>query len=665
MGGRQNLQKNSLELKIVFNSHIIFGSCPTSESVGESPMLKANLQIFSYFWRQLHPVLDTSFRKAIEQLKKAIAFPGLMIEITINRRRALKCLEEGFRLLKGKLYSRATLEFRTAISLSEAVSLKRMLAKFGEFESDNDSDPALAIGMAILSKQTQDFRLANKLGNLARKTGDYQQAGHLYRMALRIDRSYELARLNLAASLGRVELYDDEIQEAISRHVPEEGFVLPPYENSPEIVDDITNAMCHRKTVYKAEKIKQLKEDRKKAEEAIESYEVLKLGVAIKKTEEMPVEPTYEEIRDELQKLANPQDADGYHPEENKRRLGNLFNLGLFAFRNNDTVLSADCFIRLRQENVGIELLDLMETLLLQVEGKTAEAIDRFFLLLREDRFNRYLTINLGLTLRQSGNWLNGTRYLIAAADLLDRSEGIFGTEEMLNLATDRERIGSYKKALKFLKVVTDEKNLRDAWLQTGRILLRMQKQTEAITAYQNALKQEPDCEAAKNKLKQIHDWFVKKSLEAEAAHRNGQAAALCEKALNALRLPKTIERAILLYQKLKKDGKVQKLIRERDELIQREREKAEEEQRQAYIERSRLMLNRKAYRMAADNLEKAFRMKVDKSVYASLVKIYRGLGMGQNVNSLMLRWEKMKQIEYKLQESRKLSEDKSLDMLQ
>ena len=47
------------------------------------------------------------------------------------------------------------------------------------------------------------------VGNCARRQKNYKQANNLYRHALKINPKYQVAFYNLAASMGKVEKYDE------------------------------------------------------------------------------------------------------------------------------------------------------------------------------------------------------------------------------------------------------------------------------------------------------------------------------------------------------------------------------------------------------------------------------------------------------------------------
>lgn len=607
--------------------------------------------------RLLKPLIKEAWDKLLDQSLGILQWPKRLMEMIKNRRLAVKKIEEGFRLMNGKLYTRAMLEFQSALKLCQSVTLKSLENKFIEFKASGELQAALSVGIVVLLAKDRDYKLANKLGNITRKLDNHKQANNLYKKALRINRDYDYAMYNLAASMGNVKKYDQEIKQIISKYVVSEDFVTPAYKNNPRIVDEITNDLTNQKIERKAEEIKQLEKEKKEKEKALESYTVLKIGVAIKKMKATSTEPTYEEIRAEMQKLTEWDVSHQHTQEEREKRHGAIFNLGIFAFKNGEMDLSIKCFENLKNENSSIELLDMVDILILHEQGQTPLAVKRLFDLLRDDLHNRYYNINMGLIYRKSGNVLNSLRYLAVGADLLEKSEGLYPISEMMDLAIEREQRRSFKKALNILNTVTSEQYIEVAWLAKGRILQKMQKPSEAVIAYKTILEADSTCDVPKIKLAEIHDEFVEKAEEAYINNRIGQAAALYEKALNAQRHTQTIEKMIDLYRQLNKRGKVHELINERNRLIKEEKERADELLRQSYIKQGKLFIRRKAYRMAIKELERAFRMKLDKSVFSMLVDLYEGLKLKGDLKNLVVQWEKMNRIEENFQLEKKIME--------
>jgi len=589
---------------------------------------------------------DTRFRQLVMTLKrvgvKIMHWPRLVMEILKNRRLDIKKIETGLQLLKGKLFSRAMLEFQEAISLSFHVAVKRLEFHFTTFEAGNEYESALSVGVVLLIIKNEDKVLANRLGNLARKTGNNQQANNLYKKALRIDPEFKLAFDNLAASLGNVDKFDEEISQLLNRFIVSEHFVVPFYRDDPELEAHIIADLTQRKEAWKADTINQLERERVEKEAAFESYAVLKIGVQIKKVIEMPVDPTYEEVLAVFQKAVEDCRSATPSAQTQHDRQKSLFNLGLYAFQHADIDRAEKCFQELAAEEAKLEYLEMMNALVWFERKENERSIELFFDLLGQDRFNRYYHLNLGRIYRKLGNELRGQQYLVMGAALLEKSEGLYRIVDMMQLADEQSAAGLLKKALSLYQTVLSEQNLPEAWIKCGRLLLKMKNPTAATDAFLRLLELEPNNETAQHQLRQIHDRFVKAGEDALVQNSVGKAAVLVEKAVKAEKKKNTLEKAIHCYKILKKTGKVDELVKERYDLIQKEKEAVQESQRQTYIRQSNIFMQRKAYRLAAEKLEKAFLLKIDKPVFIRLEMLYQNLDEPAKLQHLHQRWEKM-----------------------
>ena len=555
-----------------------------------------------------------------------------------NRREAKKKVANGLKLLEANLFKRASYEFQTAMELSKRVALELLEDEFRDYDMGSSPESALAIGLVILKERPEDYPLANKLGNYARTMGDFKQANNLYRMALRIKRDYMQAFYNLAASFGKVDKYDMAVKACIDKYIKSAAFITPEYQNDPQIVENIETEIVEKKTAEKDEILKKLDEERKVKQKANEVYEVQRLRNEIDKAKKIPTDFSYEEVRDRLQQLIEETRAKQSHPEDQAVYHGHIFNLGLYAFYNKDAELAQKCFGELKEYNGKNEYLDLMLALTLDLKGQTQEAIEQIFNLLKEDPYNRYYNVNLGLLYRKVKNRLSMFRYLAVGAALLEKSDGLFRVTDIMARAAEKKEQGAYNKAIILYQIVASEQDNKEPWLRIGEIYLEMEKRTEAI-----------------KKLREIHDHFFASAEEIFQNRRFSQAAAIFERALTAVRLPETVERAASVYRQLKKEDKVEELMAEHDDMVEQERERAREAQRQEFISKGRLFLEKKAYVKAIENLEKAFRMQLDKNVFTLLVKLYQGLGRKRDLEDLMDRWEKMRRYEEEKQRKEKL----------
>jgi len=579
------------------------------------------------------------------------------IEKIINARKARKAVAKGLMLAKAKLYKRAAVEFQNAMVLNEDVAEKMLDEEFTGMDLQSDAEALLSIGLVLLQKRQDDYALSNTLGNYARKMGDYKQANDLYRKALRIKKSYAKAFYNLAASMGKVDKYDFDVKQAIEKYIKSDTFIIPEYQNNAEVITLITQELRDKKKAEKEARIKKLLEEKEKAEAAKDKYEGKRIAAAIEILEKQPIEPGYDEICTGLQAIIDKSMMNQSTPEEVLVHHGNLFNLGLYAYCENDPDKALECFQDLKSKKCRIEHVDMMIALVTHLKFNEKEAIRLMFDLLAKDRFNRYLNVNLGLLYKKAGNRLQAAKYLAIGASLLERSEGLYRIPDMIRRAEEKYAEGKLAKALILFHIVATETDSIAAWLRIGSIYREMEKPSEAVKAYQEILRFAPDSEAAKEKLLELHDMYCERAEEVFQNRRFSQAAALYERALGATRLPKTIERAAAVYRQLNKNDRADELTEELDQLNEQEREAEREKLRQEYIAKGEMYLKRKAYEMAIASFEKAFRMKVDKEVFLALAQIYQGMKRTQDLSSLTHRWAKMNRYEEELKRKQKEKE--------
>ncbi len=72
---------------------------------------------------------------------------------------------------------------------------------------------------------------------------------------------------------------------------------------------------------------------------------------------------------------------------------------------------------------------------------------------------------------------------------------------------------------------------------------------------------------------------------------------------------------------------------------------------RQDYINRGKIFVKQHQFDKAIQNLEQAFRMKIDKDVFMYLAHIYKRLSKTKSLANLMQRWEAMLDMEEKVKQ--------------
>ena len=288
-------------------------------------------------------------------------------------------LEEGLTKISHRLYNQGMINFNNAIALNSEMVGEMLAKSFNQFYSRADWDSGLSIGSVLLQIRNNDAELTNKVGNCARRTGDYKQANNLYRIALRINKKYREAFYNLAASMGKVQKYDLDVKHVITKYISFTQFILPDYAESSNYIDNIKQEII--------DSWKEQPEDEEQLEE--------------RKSEE----PTYDEIIVHIdqkilqlsKKLASRIALIAYHNA--------MYNQALYALSNQDDQLAMSRLNELKSVSSKFEYYEMLRALSHAIAEDYSKATDSLIQLLGKDRHNRFYNVNLGLIYQKSGNY--------------------------------------------------------------------------------------------------------------------------------------------------------------------------------------------------------------------------------------------------------------------
>ena len=286
--------------------------------------------------------------------------------------KAMDLLEHGKKLLKSKLYKRAMIEFNKAFQEAPEFVTENLGSLFKQYRTVANYEACLSIGLILLKTNPDDYKLATVLGNCARKQQSYMQANNLYRHALKLKKDYKMAFFNLAASMARVEKYDNKITATLQPFATLKDYVLPHFMGDADmfekIVKELTDVLAER--ALKQVLALQSQLETKSANN--ELLEVHRLQREIQEIEVRPTSPTFEDVKEFVNaKLLELKDATEYEPR--KEYISHLFNMGLFALKNGYPLYALECFFSIQDDpNYHIEYLDMLIIL-----GKHATKIPR------------------------------------------------------------------------------------------------------------------------------------------------------------------------------------------------------------------------------------------------------------------------------------------------
>jgi len=526
-----------------------------------------------------------------------------------------KLLEDGLNQVSHRLYNQGMINFNSAVALNKDLVGTILEENFNKFYSTGEWDSTLSIGSVILQIKQDNYKLANRVGNCARRTGDFKQANNLYRISLRSNRNYKEAFYNLAASMGKVNKYDLDVKYVIDKFINFTDFIFPDFMDSPDYITKIE-------------------------EEILQEY------TSIEKSDEIDNEdkyvPSYDEVVVRLdQKIDELSSAKKTKKNVYKHQVA-IYNECIYALLNHDNDLAASRFSQITTIGSKFEYYGMLKALLQARQGKLTKAADITIQLLGKDRHNRFLNVNLGLIYKKAGNKLLTTKYLAIGASLLEKSEGIYKLSEVFKLAVEYFNTNQTHKSLALFKIIISEEDNLEAWRYIGDICFKLRNIQSAIRAYRKIVSINPHSKIGHSKLKEMHDFFYEKGLINTVEKKIKIAANYFRKALNVVETPKAFEKAIELYMKMKDSEQVQSLQKRYDAIKQKEKDIVLEQLRQDLKKRAMLNLKTKKFQLAIDCYEKAFEMAIDKDVFMCLAFIYKKMQKQDELEDLMIRWEKM-----------------------
>lgn len=540
-------------------------------------------------------------------------------------------IAEGLNHLTQKFYNGAMIEFEKAMELNPEEVYPRLVDELSNAASSGDLQSALAIGLNLIKENNEDFELANKLGNYARELGDYKQANGLYKSALKVNKSYEMAFYNLAASQAKVDIFDEAIKSALEQFDGVEGFILPDYVSDEKLVEKYTELAAENKKEEYSEKIQDLTIQREEKIEEGNAVEAKGFDLQIKKLNESMETVLPEDIIKEFKREIE---------EDSERAKIHKYNLAIYALHSRKTDQAIEV---LNDLNIAeFDTIELLKAVAMEQRGHREDAIRKLVQLLGQNEFNRYNNVNLGLLYRKSKKRFLATKYLIKTAALLNKSNGIYSMHELIAEADESFSTGRYKKALNYYLIAASEVPTGDIWNNIGEIYVELKKYDEAVEAYRSMQKLNPKSKGADSKLREIHNYYLDRGEVLFEDRKFKPAVDYYHKALGVLRLPETIKRTADVYKQLNNSEREKELLEEWQMLVDKQKAKEQEVHRQKLIKQAKTFMAKKNYIKAIEIFEAVLRMKVDQKVFVQLAALYRGLKKTNELADLERRWEKM-----------------------
>jgi tetratricopeptide (TPR) repeat protein len=502
-------------------------------------------------------------------------------------------VKKGFALIDHKEFKQATIELSIAFEESFGEIKETLENKFNEFLSKDHHEGIRAVGLVVLKFRANDFNLYNTLGNSSRRLGDFKQANHFYKQALKANNAFLTAFHNLAASMANVDKYDSEVAETLNRFENDQDFFLPDYKN--ELIPD---------------------------EKASFEDTCLILRQAIKEN------------------WRNKSITEGKQILQS-----DIFNLGLYALSQKNPEIALENFEKLKNQDSGIKYLDMLVVLAKTLKDNNIKfATESLVGLLKEQSDDRFLTGNLGILYRKAGNSLLSVRYLLACSDLLDKFEGFFSGDALVKAARQKLEDKDYVGALKLYKIASQESPSLETWENLANLNFRENNIPGAIEAYNKVLALNPKSDQARQKLHLIYNQFKQKSEFLLKKKKFQQAIVIMERALLIERSPDFMDKAAKTYKILKDFDKAEVLLEESRGLREKQEKEEQEKVRESYLIKGKEYSKRKEFTLAIENLEEASKIRLDKDVFMYLAHIYKGLKRTRALQNLINRWNQKSQ---------------------
>jgi len=547
---------------------------------------------------------------------------------------------EGLTLLEGKFFNRAMIEFDKAMELDSDAVYPRIKQELQNAADSGQLEAALSLGMNLIKSNNSDFELANKLGNFARELKNYSQAESLYKLALKAKKNYMPAFYNLAASMARVDKYDDAVQSALEPFSALDDYVYPDFEGPSKLIEGMTKRLSEKQAAERTEKLQELTLAKEQKETQGYAVEAADLDLEIRKIKELPKGAQPIDLIDEFERLIEEM------PDKAK---DHSYNIAIYALMNDILGEAEEALSRISVSD--FEYVDLLKCLLAAKQGNRASGIEKLNKMLGENEFNRLYNVNLGLLYQREGKKFVAAKYLIKTAALLEKSGGIYSMKALVRLAHESYEAGAFKKALNYYKIASTEIEDPKLWERLGTLYIELKKYDDAVQAFRSLETLDPNSPVAGKKLKEVHDYYFNKGKQLLDDRKFKPSGDFFRKALNVLRLPETLKSAAVVCGQLKQGDEEEALLEEYNELMQAAKDKVVEQERQMLLLEAKSWMSKKNYLKAIQSYESALRMKVDKNVFLQLAGLYKGLKKNDDLAGLVSRWEKMVEHEEKMKQ--------------
>jgi tetratricopeptide (TPR) repeat protein len=557
----------------------------------------------------------------LDQLRKSVK--------TDSKSEAMVLLERGKQLLDSYFYDRSMIEFSKAIQADRELASKTIADIYRDMQGSGDLSALISVGSSLLSMNPDNVDLANAIGNLCRKNGDWNQAISLYEHCLRLRPKHNYAAYNLPATIARLELADSVAVRTIREYEQRTSFYLPEYQvDLPELWE--------------------LHQDMMEAEEEEGDFEEEDSFELAEEEFDESVEPDEVHWQNLFDYILN------YTKENASFRQKLLLTLGFCCLDRKVAEVARKCFDQLSGENTKDLNLSCFWILSLSLTGKRQDTIDKIVQLLGEYPNHRYANANLGFLYQQAERVMPARRHFFITHKLLQRSQGYFDLEECLQGGEKYFNQQNLKRALEVYQPLIPEIEAVDLLNRIGHLLLQKNNLDEAYKVFQRALRKDRSNVVARQELKAVREAYLNMA-EADLKKPDWKAAAYkLEQALAILPTIKVLKQLFIVYGELENWKPQREVKRKICELEEAELER----QQQQFLEKAVQEEVGKVYKSAMRSYEQALRVLPKRKIFLRMVSLCEKEGKEEMVPRLT-SWFNQLEEDYKWKEIDPISREK------
>lgn len=460
--------------------------------------------------------------------------------------------------------------------------------------------------LALLGEQYHAWEYAqaetlNLLGNSARKVNRLERAEQYYTKAISLKPSFELPLYNIAATLGKVKLFDEQIVKLIAPFKKQRDFIYPDFRHEKDLLLEV------------------------------QEY-IMKTGSGQEPSEQEILAQLKKEVK---MKYVQPMDSHKkmiYHKA--------LYNLGLAALRFRDWELAYEILEKLDQQNCKLPFFQMLHACAMFNKGMKLEAIEAMTLLSEVEK-NRYVMINLGQMYKRMSNSLLAFRYFIEGAKMLKKTDGLYEFGAILARLKEYQSTSKSDQAYDLLIAIQAETERAEILKMRVEILMGLKRYDEAMPLLAEMLDSLEERGYATNRLTELYSHYLN---QAEIHYEQNKAVKSCqyyEKALKIKRLPEVLFKAAKAYKVQKNMGRYEELMEEYKYLQGQEDLLELQDQVNEYIAQGKQAFRDAEYEKAIAAFNKAYDMTLCKEAFSYLEKIYTFLNRKKALTAIQQDWNR------------------------